>query len=139
MEKAQITIEATIQANIQKVWDCYTQPQHITQWNFATADWQCPSAENDLRVGGKYRARMEAKDGSWGFDFEAIYDSISPLESFSYTMPDQRKVQVNFQAGTDECKVVITFDAETENSIELQRGGWQAILDNFKKYVEQAA
>jgi len=139
MKKEQITIEATIQANIQKVWDCYTQPQHITQWNFATADWQCPSAENDLRVGGKYKARMEAKDGSWGFDFEAIYDSISTLESFSYTMPDQRKVQVSFQAGTNTCKVVIIFDAETENSIELQRAGWQAILDNFKKYVEQAA
>lgn len=139
MNKEQITIEAHIEANIQKVWDCYTQPEHITQWNFANDDWHCPSAENDLRVGGKYRARMEAKDGSWGFDFEAIYDSITPLESISYTMPDQRNVQVIFQAEKDSCKVTTIFEAETENSIELQRTGWQAILNNFKKHVEQVA
>jgi uncharacterized protein YndB with AHSA1/START domain len=131
-----ITINATIAANKEKVWDYYTQPQHITKWNFATPDWQCPSATNDMRIGGKYTARMEAKDGSFGFDFEAVYNEIVNGENFIYTMTDGRQVNAAFTGNDSNTDVSITFDAETQNSIELQRDGWQAILNNFKKYVE---
>lgn len=136
MKQDKIIIQAIVSADIKKVWDYYTRPEHITKWNFASEDWQCPHATNDMRVGGKYIARMEAKDGSFGFDFEAVYDEIVDGESFSYTMPDGREVNVNFKAADDKTEVSISFDAETENSIELQRQGWQAILDNFKKYTE---
>jgi uncharacterized protein YndB with AHSA1/START domain len=131
-----ITVKATVFADSQKVWDCYTQPEHITQWNFASDDWICPAASNDLRIGGKYSARMEARDGSFGFDFEAIYDNIEVGRGFTYTMLDGRKASVEFNQGKQQTDVVITFDAENENSVELQRNGWQAILNNFKKYVE---
>ena len=135
MEK--ITIQATIVADIQKVWNYYTEPAHITQWNFATDDWQCPSASNDKKVGGKYIARMEAKDGSFGFDFEATYNDIKEKEYFLYTMPDNRTVAVTFKEISDDAtSIVIVFDAETINPIEMQRDGWQAILNNFKKYTE---
>lgn len=135
MEK--ITIQATIVADIQKVWNYYTEPAHITQWNFATDDWQCPSASNDMKVGGKYIARMEAKDGSFGFDFEATYNDIKEKEYFLYTMPDNRTVAVTFKEISDDAtSIVIVFDAETINPIEMQRDGWQAILNNFKKYTE---
>ncbi len=136
MKQDKIIIQAIVSADIKKVWDYYTRPEHITKWNFASEDWQCPHATNDMRVGGKYIARMEAKDGSFGFDFEAVYDEIVDGESFSYTMPDGREVNVNFKAADDKTEVSISFDAEAENSIELQRQGWQAILDNFKKYTE---
>ncbi|MEJ8757794.1 SRPBCC family protein [Pontibacter sp. H259] len=137
MEKTEITITATVAAVISKVWEYYTNPEHITNWNFATEDWQCPTAENDLRVGGKYKARMEAKDGSFGFDFEAIYDEVVDQKKLVYTLGDGRQVTTRFQDldGTST-KVTTTFDAEMENDIEMQRAGWQAILDNFKKYVE---
>ncbi|MDO9554764.1 SRPBCC family protein [Rhodonellum sp.] len=131
-----ILIQATILADRQKVWDYYTLPEHITKWNFATDDWQCPMASNDMRVGGKYSARMEAKDGSFGFDFEGIYDEIKIGEKFTYTLGDGRKVTVAFQDLGDTTDVTINFDPESENSIDLQREGWQAILNNFKKYVE---
>lgn len=131
-----ITVQASIAANSKKVWDCYTNPEHIINWNFASDDWQCPKAENDLRVGGKYSARMEAKDGSWGFDFEAIYDEINLGENFTYTMPDGRKVTVTIEDQGNSCELITTFDAETENPVEMQQAGWQAILNNFKKYVE---
>lgn len=135
MEK--ITIQATIVADIQKVWNYYTEPAHITQWNFATDDWQCPSASNDMKVGGKYIARMEAKDGSFGFDFEATYNEIVEKEYFSYTMPDNRTVAVTFKAlPNNNTSIDIVFDAETSNPIEMQRNGWQAILNNFKSYAE---
>jgi uncharacterized protein YndB with AHSA1/START domain len=135
MEK--ITIQATIAADIQKVWNYYTEPAHITQWNFATDDWQCPSASNDMKVGGKYIARMEAKDGSFGFDFEATYNAIVEKEYFSYTMPDSRTVAVTFNAlPNNTTSIDIIFDAETSNPIEMQRDGWQAILNNFKNYTE---
>ncbi|QQR96796.1 MAG: SRPBCC family protein [Sphingobacteriales bacterium] len=135
MEK--ITIQATIAADIQKVWNYYTEPAHITQWNFATDDWQCPSASNDMKVGGKYIARMEAKDGSFGFDFEATYNAIVEKEYFSYTMPDSRTVAVTFNAlPNNTTSIDIIFDAETSNPIEIQRDGWLAILNNFKNYTE---
>jgi uncharacterized protein YndB with AHSA1/START domain len=136
MNATKITVQATISADSSKVWDFYTNPKHITKWNFASDDWHCPSAENDMRVGGKYKSRMEAKDGSFGFDYEATYDEVVGKEKFIYTMPDGRQVTTRFERLGDKTKVIITFDAESENSEEMQRGGWQAILDNFKKYVE---
>lgn len=131
-----IKIETAINSSPDKAWDYYTTPDHITQWNFATDTWCCPWAENDMRLGGKYRARMEARDGSFGFDFEAVYDAIEPKKHFSYTMPDNRNVVVKFAQHENDTLVSIEFDAENENPIEMQRDGWQAILNNFKKYVE---
>lgn len=131
-----ITVTATINADAKKVWDYYNSPRHITKWNFADPSWHCPSASNDMRVGGQYSARMEAKDGSFGFDFEAIYDEISEGENFTYTMTDGRQATVTFKRLGDKTEVIVTFDAETENPVEMQKDGWQAILDNFKKYVE---
>lgn len=135
MSATKITVQATVAADAKKAWDYYTMPEHITKWNFASDDWQCPRAENDMRVGGKYSARMEAKDGSWGFDFEAIYSEINDGKSFSYGMGG-RDVSVRFEAKGDSTLVTVTFDAETENPIEMQQQGWQAILDNYKKYTE---
>lgn len=133
-EKIQVT--ATINADNKKVWDFYTLPEHITQWNFADPSWQCPNAENELRVGGKYKARMEARDGSYGFDFEAMYTEVIPGKKFSYEMPDGRKATVIFKGTDDKTEVVVTFDPENENPIELQKNGWQAILKSFKNYTE---
>ncbi|WCT12506.1 SRPBCC family protein [Mucilaginibacter jinjuensis] len=131
-----ITITAIINADVKKAWDYYTQPEHITQWNFADPSWQCPSASNDMRIGGKYAARMEAKDGSFGFDFEAIYDEIVEGKSFTYTIPDGRQVTVVFEPNGNQTEVTVTFDAENQNSPEMQKNGWQAILNNFKDYTE---
>ena len=133
MEK--IIVQATIMANKQKVWDYYTMPEHITNWNFASDYWCCPSASNNLTVGGQYIARMEAKDGSFGFDFDAIYTEINLEESFTYEFGGRyASVELKEQAGQTE--ITITFDPETENPVELQKQGWQAILNNFKKYTE---
>ena len=136
MEPTKIKVDATIAADVQKVWDYYTQSEHITKWNNASEDWHSPRAENDLRTGGKFSTRMEAKDGSMGFDFGGTYDEVKTNEVIAYTMSDGRKVVVNFTKEGDQTKVIETFDAEETNPIEMQRGGWQAILDNFKKYVE---
>ena len=131
-----IKVEADLEVPIEKVWDYYTMPKHITKWNYASDDWHCPSAENDLRVGGTYRARMEAKDGSMGFDFEAIYDEVIDQEKITYTITDGRQVTTDFERLGNRTKVTTTFEAEKENPVDMQRDGWQAILDNFKKYVE---
>jgi uncharacterized protein YndB with AHSA1/START domain len=136
MTTTKITVQADINASASKVWDYYTNPQHITQWNFAADDWQCPTAKNDLRPGGKYVARMEAKDGSFGFDFEATYEKVVDQKSLSYVMEDGRKATVNFEPAGKTTLVSVTFDAESENSPEMQKQGWQAILNNFKKYAE---
>ena len=136
MNTTKVTVQATINADRKKVWDYYTNPEHITQWNFADPSWHCPNAENDMRVGGKYRARMEAKDGSFGFDFEAIYSELVAGEKFTYEMGDGRQATVNFIANDGQTEVVVEFDAETENPVDMQKAGWQAILDNFKKYTE---
>ena len=133
----QITIEATISANTNKVWDYWTKPEHITKWNFADPSWQCPSAENDLRVGGKYNARMEAKDESFGFDFEATYIEVVDQEKLTYTMEDGRTSTTVFENLGDKTKVTTVFDAEAENPVEMQKNGWQAILNKFKAYVEK--
>src|SRR3954462_14362484 len=132
-----ITVETTVQTSVEKVWEFWTEPTHITKWNAASDDWHTPYAENDLRVGGKFLSRMEAKDGSFGFDFGGIYDEVLLHEVITYTLGDGRKVNITFQGQENETEVIVTFDAETENPIELQQQGWQAILDNFKKYAEQ--
>jgi uncharacterized protein YndB with AHSA1/START domain len=135
MQLEKITISATVLATKTKVWDYYTLPEHITKWNFADPSWHCPTATNDLNVGGRYVARMEAKDGSFGFDFDAVYTEINTGEDFTYVFAG-RLVTVDFKETNGQTAVTVTFDPETENSIELQRAGWQAILDNFKKYTE---
>jgi uncharacterized protein YndB with AHSA1/START domain len=132
----QITVSARIAAPKKQVWDFYTLPEHITQWNFADPSWHCPSASNDLRVGGTYVARMEARDGSFGFDFAVEYTAIEPEVSFSYVFGD-RTATVQFNSDGAGTEVIVTFDPETENPVELQKNGWQAILNNFKKYVEE--
>ncbi|MFN7833478.1 MAG: SRPBCC family protein [Bacteroidota bacterium] len=137
MDTTKITIQAVVAADRQKVWNCYTQPEHITKWNFATDTWHCPAASNDMRVGGKYLARMEAKDGSFAFDFEAVYNEIVDGEKFTYTMPDNREIQVSFEQTDDKTRVTVTFDPENVNPVDLQRDGWQSILDNFKRYAEE--
>ncbi len=139
METTKITVQSTIQADTQKVWDFYTQPEHIIGWNFASDDWHCPRATNDLRVGGKFSARMEAKDGSYGFDFNTQYDEVEVHEKIAYTMEDGRKAAITFSGENGATLVTVTFDAENQNDLEMQRSGWQAILDNFKKYVELKA
>lgn len=135
MSTSKITVRATINAPVNKVWEYYTQPQHITQWNFADPSWHCPHAENEMKVGGKYLARMEAKDGSFGFDFEAIYTEINPGKNFKYAFGD-RNAEVSFMSKDSHTEITVSFDPETENPIEMQRGGWQAILNNFKTYTE---
>ncbi|WP_144528628.1 SRPBCC family protein [Peribacillus simplex] len=132
-----VTVETTIQAPIEKVWKYWTEPDHITKWNNPSDDWHTPFAENDLRQGGKFVSRMEAKDGSAGFDFGGIYDEVKLHEVIAYTMGDGRKVKITFKEQENEIEVIETFDAETTHPIEFQKQGWQAILNNFKKYVEQ--
>ena len=132
-----ITVEATINADIKKTWDYYTLPEHITKWNFADPSWHCPSASNDLKIGGKYLARMEAKDGSFGFDFEAYYTEINLGNSFTYEFGGRICTIEMTELKTNQTAIKITFDPETENPIEMQQQGWQLILNNFKSYTEE--
>jgi uncharacterized protein YndB with AHSA1/START domain len=134
--KTKITVQATINAELKKVWDSYTNPKHIIHWNFADPSWHCPSAENDMKIGGIYKARMEAKDGSFGFDFEAIYKEIIECKKITYEF-EGRTATVQFDNLDAQTEVVITFDPENENPIEMQQNGWQMILNNFKAYTEQ--
>ena len=135
-ERTVITVSNTVNAPVEKVWDYWTRPEHITKWNHASDDWHTPWAKNDPRTGGAFSARMAATDGSFGFEFAGVYDLVKDKEYIEYTMGDGRKVKINFTGSGNATKVVESFDAEETNSVELQRGGWQAILDNFKKYVE---
>lgn len=135
-DKTSITVEATIDAPVEKVWALWTGAEHITQWNNASDDWHTPSAVNDLRAGGQFNFRMAARDGSMAFDFEGVYDEVKTHEKIAYTIGDGRKVRILFSANGHSTKVVETFEAEHMHSLEMQRAGWQAILDNFKKYVE---
>jgi uncharacterized protein YndB with AHSA1/START domain len=135
-EKPIISVYAIINAPVEKVWKLWTTPEDIVKWNNASDDWHTPHAENDLRTGGKFLSRMEAKDGSMGFDFEGIYEAVKPYEIIQYAIGDGRKVRIDFTGKGNETKVVETFQAESTNPIEMQRSGWQAILDNFKKYSE---
>ena len=132
-----VTVETRIQGSRPAVWELWTVPEHIMQWNSATDEWHTPRAENDLRVGGKFLYRMEAKDGSMGFDFWGVYDEVKTLERIACTLGDGRKVIVTFLPTGADTHIVETFEAETENPVDMQRGGWQAILDNFKRYAEK--
>jgi uncharacterized protein YndB with AHSA1/START domain len=131
-----ITVTALVNVPVEKVWAYWSEPAHITQWNNASDDWHTPVAENDLRTGGSFRSRMEAKDGSFGFDFRGVYDEVITNQLIAYTMEDGRKVRISFSAEGETTQIKEKFEAETENSLELQRDGWQAILNNFKKYAE---
>ena len=130
-----ITINALVAADRQKVWDYYTLPEHITKWNFADPSWHCPAASNDLTIGGRYVARMEARDGSFGFDFDAVYTAINQGVSFTYEFGG-RFATVDFNEQNGVTEVTVTFDPEAEHPIDLQKNGWQAILNNFKDYTE---
>ena len=136
-EKKMITVSAQILAPVHKVWDYWTNPNHITQWNFAGDDWHAPNAQNDLKVGGKFNFRMEAKDGSFGFDLEGIYDQIIPFQYIEYTLGDSRKVKIKFASEGNTTTIEESFEAESENPVEMQQTGWQMILNNFKKYTEK--
>ncbi len=134
----EITIKATVHAPLEKVWECWTDPKHIVNWNHASDDWHSPYAQNDLRAGGKFLFRMEARDKSSGFDFTGVYDEVQPNKVISFTMDDGRKVKTIFVNHSGKTEVTETFDAESVFPIEQQRSGWQAILDNFKMYTEHA-
>lgn len=131
-----ITVEATINAPVAKVWQAWNAPSDIVEWNTPDPSWHCPSSENDLRTGGRFKNRMEAKDGSFGFDFEGTYNQVDMNREIGYTMPDGRKVDTLFTENGGKTTVTTTFDPETENDAEFQKQGWQAILNNFVKYVE---
>jgi len=134
--KTIVSVHVIIHAPVEKVWEYFNSPEYIVKWNFASDDWFSPSATNDLRVGGKFNYRMEAKDGSFGFDFYGVYDEVIENELIEYTLGDNRKVKIMFYAMANKTEVVENFETEEENTVELQRTGWQAILDNFKKQVE---
>jgi uncharacterized protein YndB with AHSA1/START domain len=136
MEDRKITVEITVNKGLDFVWNSWTQPDHILQWNHASDDWHTVSALNDLKVGGKFFYRMEAKDGSFGFDFESNYEVVNDKQELTYIMSDGRRASTIFQSKELETTVTTTFDPENENPIELQKAGWQAILNNFKKYAE---
>ncbi len=135
-ELTKITVEATINAPVERVWNAWTNPEDIMAWNAASPDWHCPKASGDLRPGGKFSSTMAAKDGSFSFDFEGTHDVVKPNEQLDSTIADGRKIWVTFTANENATHVKEIFEAEAQNPIEMQRGGWQAILDNFKKYVE---
>jgi uncharacterized protein YndB with AHSA1/START domain len=136
--KQKITVETTVNAPIEKVWEYWNEPRHITKWNNASPDWHSPTSTNDLKVGGKFMTRMEAKDGSEGFDFTGTYTKVDKFKKIEYTMDgeDERKVEVFFEPGSNTTKITETFESEEINPIEMQKAGWQSIMDNFKKYIE---
>lgn len=131
-----ITVEATVNVPIEKAWKYWAEPKHIMNWCNASDDWHAPKAENDLRTGGKFSTRMEAKDGSFGFDFGGVYSLVKDHEKIEYAMEDGRKVQITFVSTPEGVKITEHFDAEDQNPVEMQKDGWQAILDNYKKYTE---
>lgn len=135
-EKTSIRVATTINAPVEKVWDAWTLPQHILQWNNASDDWHTRKAENDLRTGGSFLSRMEAKDGSFGFDFGGTYDEVKQHKLIAYTMGDGRKVRIEFKENEGSTTITETFDAESTHPVDVQQQGWQAIIDNFKSYVE---
>ena len=131
-----ITVETKVNSGIDKIWEFWTKPEHIVNWNFAIPEWHCPKAKNDLEVGKSFSYRMEAKDGSMGFDYEGTYIQIEPNTVIEYVLGDGRKVSIDFEKKADSVSIVETFEVEDTNTLEQQRQGWQAILNNFKKYVE---
>ena len=133
-----ITVQSTINASIEKVWELWTTPEHVMNWNNASEDWHTPFAENDLKVGGKFKYTMASKDGTMRFDFEGIYTNVVSPSLIEYKLADDRKVKITFESQKNGVVLTEKFDPETENSEALQQQGWQAILDNFKKYVENS-
>jgi predicted lactoylglutathione lyase/uncharacterized protein YndB with AHSA1/START domain len=131
-----ILVHTTVNATAKKVWEYFTLPEHITKWNNASYDWHTVNATNDLKVGGKFLSRMEAKNGSMGFNFEGHYTHIETEEDIAYTLMDSRKVNIHFEKVPDGIKITESFEPETQNSPELQKQGWQSILNNFKTYTE---
>ena len=136
-DKVIVEVSADINAPVEKVWELWTSTEHIVQWNSASDDWHTPSAENDLRTGGKFSSRMEVKDGSMGFDFGGVYDEVKPFSLIAYTMGDGRTVKIEFEDKGGVTRVVENFEAESQNPVEMQQAGWQAIMNNFKKYAEK--
>ncbi len=134
-----IKVETIVSAPLSTVWECWTSPKHITGWAFASDDWEAPSAENNLTVGGRFTTVMAARDKSASFDFSGTYTDVQEHGRIAYTIDDGREVVVEFAETPEGVRVIETFDPENENSIEMQRAGWQAILDNFKKYVERGS
>ncbi|MBV6477705.1 MAG: hypothetical protein HGGPFJEG_00448 [Ignavibacteria bacterium] len=131
-----ITVETSVNAALEKVWDCWTIPKHIVNWNFALDEWCCPKAENDLKENGRFSYTMSSKDGKMSFDFGGIYTRIKPMELIHYTLGDGRKVEISFRYDGKNTILTETFETEEVNPEEMQKNGWQAILDNFKKYTE---
>jgi uncharacterized protein YndB with AHSA1/START domain len=131
-----ITVQSSINKSISQVWDCYTKPEHIVKWNFASDDWHCPAATNDFRLGGKFSYTMAARDESFSFDFSGTFVQIADKKHIEILLDDNRKVWLNFTESGNETNVVEKFEAETENTVELQQTGWQMILNNFKKHAE---
>lgn len=132
-----ITVKTTVSTSIEKAWDFWTKPEHITNWNNASDDWHCPTATNDLKTGGKFSFTMAAKDNSMSFDFEGIYTNIIEFKLIEYVIMDGRKVSISFTDTPNGIEIIESFEPETMNPEELQRQGWQSIIDNFKKYAEQ--
>ncbi len=137
MSIQKLTVETTVNAPVEKVWQYWTEPEHIIQWNFASQDWHCPNATNDLKSDGKFSYRMEAKDGSMGFEMEGVYTEVEKPKKIVYSMEDNRKVEILFISLEDTTRIVETFDAENTFPHEQQQQGWQSILDNFKMHVEK--
>lgn len=139
MAAQQIIVATMVPVNPERAWALYTNPNDVTQWNFATDEWHCPSASIDLRVGGTHNARMEAKDGSFGFDFEGTYSEVDAPHSLTLVMGDGRKSRTTFISSPGGTLVETKFEAEATNPAEMQREGWQAILDNYRKHAEQTS
>lgn len=137
MDNEKITIEATVNADLSKVWDYWILPEHIKNWNFASDDWHCPAATSDFKEGGKFSSTMASKDNSMQFDFEGIFKKISPKHEIEYDIVDGRKVNVVFKGLNNQTHIIESFEPESTNSKEMQKAGWQAILNNFKKYAEE--
>ena len=131
-----ITVKTTIHSSIEQVWAAWTSAEHITQWTFASDDWHAPYSEIDLKVGGRFKTTMAAKDESFSFDFSGTFTEVEPMKKIAYTLDDDRKVVIEFNVNGEEVTVVESFDPESVNSVELQETGWQMILNNFKKHVD---
>jgi uncharacterized protein YndB with AHSA1/START domain len=137
MHTTAFTVTAFVEGKMEQVWDKWTNPQHIIHWNFASDDWCCPRASNDLVVGGKFNWRMESKDGSMGFDFEGVFTAIEPFKKIEYVLADERTIAVHFEEVAGGIQVTEIVDPEHENPVEMQQAGWQAILNNFKRHAER--
>ena len=131
-----ISVKTLINAPIIKVWNFWTEPKHIMNWNNASEDWHTPYSTNDLKVGGKFSYTMASKDGSMSFDFGGTYNEVIPMKKIVYTLDDDRKVTINFENSNNQVEITEIFEAENQNPKEIQQQGWQAILDSFKKYVD---